>query len=330
MKNRRLVAVMLLGLGGLLLAGVLWRAPAQAGAALRAGAGPGPTGGAAGALWESAPLTETQIYLALVAAPGRLYFPVMMNPQPTPTPTPLPGPDIVDEILIPAGAFQMGCDISNVAEESCPPSQRPVHTVRLDAYYIDKYEVTNARYKACVDAGGCTPPWRRDSYRRRFYYGNPVYDNYPVMRVDWYQAAAFCTWAGKQLPSEAQWERAARGDQDTRKYPWGNEPPNYNLLNYNNHLGDTVAVGSYPAGASPFGVMDMAGNVWEWVNDWYAGDYYRSSPADNPPGPDRGSNRVRRGGSWLNRANDMRVSERSSKLPTHWPSAIGFRCVRPQ
>ena len=348
--TNRFAAFVLIVLSGLLLAGVLVFALEQKGLAQRelesALAQHGvnemvakglmgsavTVNGVEAAIRESRQLTESQVYLALVAAPGTLYLPLMMNPEPTPTPlpTPPPSPDIVEEILIPAGEFRMGCDVNNTAEERCPASQQPVHTVYLDAYFIDKYEVTNTRYAACVEAGGCTPPWQYNSYTRRFYYGNPIYDNYPVIRVDWYQAAAFCAWAGKRLPSEAEWERAARGDSDTRKYPWGNDEPDSTLLNYNANLGDTSEVGSYPDGSSPDGLMDMAGNVWEWINDRYAGDYYEMSPAANPPGPDMGRHRVRRGGSWLNKADDMRVSQRSNKPPEHWLSAIGIRCVRTQ
>ncbi len=264
-------------------------------------------------------LTQSQTYAPIIA--------FVQAPTPVPLPTPPPSPDQTEEILIPAGEFQMGCDMSNPIE-TCSPNQKPLHAVYLDAYFIDKYEVTNARYKACVEAGGCTPPWQNNSYTRSHYYGNPEFDNYPVIRVDWYQAAAFCTWGGKRLPTEAEWERAARGNQDTRKFPWGNLPADDTLLNYNNRLHDTDAVGSYPGGASPDGLMDMAGNVWEWVNDWYAGAYYKSSPLENPPGPLTGEYRVRRGGSWLNKESDMRVAERSLKPPEHWPSAIGIRCVR--
>ena len=235
--------------------------------------------------------------------------------------------DITEEVFIPAGTLQMGCEYPL---ELCSNNERPLHTVYLDAYYIDKYEVTNARYKACVDAGRCGSPGESSSYSRPSYYDNPTYANYPfINNVSWHLANEFCTWAGKRLPTEAEWEKAARGSSDTRKYPWGNTEPDSTLLNYDWNIGDTTEVGSYPAGASPYGVMDMAGNVWEWVNDWYQPNYYSVSPGSNPQGPDAGDYRVLRGGAWDQRpAFRFRSAFRYGIHPEITYSGYGFRCVR--
>jgi formylglycine-generating enzyme required for sulfatase activity len=261
-------------------------------------------------------------------SPNRLLY-NLLGPAPTPTPTPTPVFNTAEEILIPAGSFQMGCDSSNSAE-SCNGDERPLHTVTLDGYYIDKYEVTNARYKACVDAGGCTAP-RSNSHSRSPYYGTSTYADYPVVTVNWHQASTFCAWVGKRLPTEAEWEKAARGSSGTRKYPWGNEAPDCGRSNYNSSCvgGDTSRVGAYPSGASPYGVMDMAGNVWEWVNDWYGASYYSTSPSVNPQGPATGTKRVLRGGSWYIYFSIVRSAYRYSDVSGYWSYDGGFRCVRP-
>jgi len=209
-------------------------------------------------------------------------------------------------------------------------NERPIHTVYLDAFWIDQYEVTNKQYQACVDAGTCEPPSSSNSYTHPSYYGNSEFDNYPVLYVNWDKANRYCeVWAGGDLPTEAQWEKAARGTDD-RVYPWGNNAPNDNLLNYNSNVGDTTEVGKYLSGKSPYGAYDMAGNVWEWVNDYYQSDYYAllGDSASNPVGPESGDKRVLRGGSWYGYSDYVRSADRVRLDPTSADVNLGFRCSR--
>ena len=222
--------------------------------------------------------------------------------------------DGMEMVYVPAGSFIMG---GNGWSE---------HEVNLDGYWIDKYEVTNSQYAQCVAAGDCAAPGYRKSSIRGSYYGNSEYDDYPVIYVSWYDARDYCQWAGGELPTEAQWEKAARGT-DGRRYPWGNEPPNSTLSNYDRNVGDTKAVGSYPKGVSPYGAMDMAGNVYEWVNDWYSASYYSVSPVNNPPGPTTGTYKVFRGGSWQSFVDSLHSASRSYQNPGYRFESFGFRCA---
>ncbi|MDY6877878.1 MAG: formylglycine-generating enzyme family protein [Chloroflexota bacterium] len=273
---------------------------------------------------------------------------------PGPAATPVPEEDEVETavrvtdgremVLIPAGEFQMGCDDS-IPNENCYSEEQPLHTVYLDAYAIDKYEVTNAQYIKFLNAmgnqeeGGHTwldadAPTVHIHESVGVWQADAGYEDHPVVEVTWYGAAAYCEWVGGRLPTEAEWEYAARGSSDTRIYPWGNEEPDCSRLNYHDDtarcVGDTTPVGSYPSGASPYGVLDMAGNVWEWVNDWYQSDYYAVSPYSNPPGPDSGTFKILRGGGWLYDWNLVRVAYRGCPSPgyPHFSNLyLGFRCV---
>ena len=233
--------------------------------------------------------------------------------------------------FVSAGKFTMGSD-----EAISPKQERPAHAVYLDAFYIDKYEVTNKLYKACVDAGICQPPLGFNSFTRSSYYDNPEFDNYPVIAVGWNMAKTYCEWRGAQLPTEAQWEKAARGNHE-RTYPWG-EGISCDKANYwpkdEACIGDTMEVGAYEGNISPYGVYDMAGNVMEWVADWYSDTYYSDSPASNPLGPASGSGeeRVFRGGSWMSNDQGLRTTSRHwiwngfGHVP-YYSQELGFRCA---
>jgi formylglycine-generating enzyme required for sulfatase activity len=259
---------------------------------------------------------------------GSVYLPLIVAS------VPVPPMDTAEEVFIPAGSFQMGCDINNIAENGCniyewQVNELPLHSVTLDAYFIDRYPVTNGRYQACVEAGICTLPLQTDSYSRADYYFNSLYVDFPVIHVTWFQAVAFCESTGRRLPTEAEWEKAARGSADTRKYPWGNSVPTCEVVNFSGEcVGDTSRIGTNPAGVSPYNVMDMSGNVLQWVNDWYRGDYYSVSPPNNPAGPDDSWGRGLRGGAWTHDEFGIRAAYRTLAGPDSAGHERGFRCAR--
>jgi formylglycine-generating enzyme required for sulfatase activity len=247
--------------------------------------------------------------------------------------------DGAELIFVPSGEFTMGMD-PDLDPNQFWGAEAPSHKVYLNSYYIYRTEVTNAMYQACVAAKACPRPEANNSRTRENYFENPEYSNHPVILVSWIGALSYCQWADARLPTEAEWEKAARGE-DGRYFPWGNDPLTGSLANFCDEtcpasekefeLGDgyqdTAPVGSYPAGASPYGALDMAGNVWEWASDFFDPDYYRSSPSENPLGPGSGSRRVIRGGSWFNPASGIRTVARASEKPDMALDTIGFRCV---
>jgi len=262
-------------------------------------------------------------------------------------------------VYVPAGEFTMG---SAGSDGDADDDEKPQHKVYLDAYWIDRTEVTNAMFAQFVAAAG----YKTDAEKAgKGYVFNPTskgweetagadwqhprgpgsdlagLDAHPVVQVSWNDAAAYCAWAGRRLPTEAEWEKAARGT-DGRKFPWGNQTVAGDLLNFADRNLDvdwadknvddgyqfTAPVGSYPKGASPYGALDMAGNVWEWAADWYDEKYYASSPVASPKGPDTGQYRVLRGGSWDYDQRFVRAASRNRNDPENRNDLIGFRCAR--
>jgi len=243
-------------------------------------------------------------------------------------PETLVGEDGMVLIYIPPGEFQMGCDDNYYSKFFCDSNEEPLHSVYLDGYYIDKFEVTNSQYAKCVSAGACIALDNLGSYKRDSYYDNPQFSNYPVTHVSWYDANNYCEWVGRRLPTEAEWEKAGRGAQ-LQDYSWGNADPNCGLANINGCVKDTSFVGSTPDGASPYGVMDLVGNVREWVNDWYSESYYTISPYENPQGPDSGEYKILRGSAWIDFGYELRLVFRDPINPNsrNWNNYSGFRCA---
>ena len=236
--------------------------------------------------------------------------------------------DDVEMVLIPTGEFEMGSNDG-------PDNEKPVHTVFVDAFYIDKYEVTNAKYRKFIQFRGHAEPeyWNNSKYNQ---------PNQPVIGVTWYDAMAYAQWAGKRLPTEAEWEKAARGGLKGKRYPWGDnishDDANYLGTGGRDTWAITAPVGSFPPNG--YGIYDMAGNVWEWCMDEYQADFYSKSPrtSTNPiagesilyiikNSTDVKSRRVLRGGSWLFLNYRGRVANRLRYDPDIWYATFGFRCV---
>jgi formylglycine-generating enzyme required for sulfatase activity len=249
--------------------------------------------------------------------------------------------DHMEQVYVPAGEFTMGADdpdAKTTIEGGVAYPENPVHTVTLDGFWIDKYEVTTGQYAQCVAAGACEPPWSPGSEVVTRYYGEPEYSNYPVIWVNWYLAGTYCSWAGRRLPTEAEWEKAARG-ADARKYPWGNDPVTGERANYcdvdcprsyadwsqNDGYPGPAPVGSYPAGASPYGAMDMAGNVWEWTSTLLKDYPYEATDGREDPTVD--GHRVWRGGPYSNSWWWMRSSLRYHAVQWYRWFNLGFRCA---
>ena len=238
----------------------------------------------------------------------------------------------LDMVLIPAGEFLM-------SSTDGEPYEKPIHKVYLDAYYIDKYEVTNEKFCQFLNEKGNQEedefPWlnMRSNYclieytTDGKYQPKPDYENYPVVMVTWYGARAYTEWAGKRLLTEAEWEKAAKGGLVEKKYPWADNSIDPSKANYGRNIGRTTPVGSYPP--NNYGLYDMAGNVWEWCSDWYDENYYENSPSENPLGPSEGSLRVNRSGSWFHAGEYCTSASRYFNHPVYCHFFVGFRLVRP-
>jgi formylglycine-generating enzyme required for sulfatase activity len=221
-------------------------------------------------------------------------------------------------LTVPAGEFWMGSETY--------PSEKPLHRVIVPEFHIAP--VTNAQYQLYVQANGATPPEHWED-------GQPPKDKlaHPVVNVSWDDARQYCEWlsqvTGKtvRLPTEAEWEKAARGNKDQREYPWGDDFDVMKCNSFELDLRDTTPVGIFLGGKSPFGCLDMSGNVWEWVHDWYAEDYYRQGPGRDLRGPRSGESRAVRGGSWNNEPRNLRVSNRNRNDPGNRNDNLGFRCA---
>jgi formylglycine-generating enzyme required for sulfatase activity len=249
-------------------------------------------------------------------------------------------------VFVPAGKFLMGTDKNFAFPED---DEMPQRRVEMNGFWIDQFEVSNQRYARCVEQGACTPPTAFGGKDREDYYQNRDYQEFPVIHVSWEQANQYCRWVGRRLPTEAEWEKAARGTTG-QVYPWGwvgssigsqgvranycdaNCSYEYRDEQVDDGFDETAPSESFQAGASPYGALHMAGNVWEWVADWYEADYYQNAPGENPTGPRTGTLKVIRGGSWMDQAwlgtiFGLRAANRAAHEPQSGEFYLGFRCA---
>ena len=290
----------------------------------------------------SSPLSNTLVSTSTVTPLPVATFTLTVTPSPEPTqPTFLTEMNTKDQavlVFVPSGKFIMGSNPE--ADPYFWGAESPQHEVTLSEYWIYQTEVTNAMYQQCAAEKACPIPSQKKSRSVEDYYGNAQYGNFPVIYVNWVSAQAYCKWAGGRLPTEAEWEKAARGDQDTRLFPWGSTPALVSQANFcdkgcaqthaerdkDDGYPDTAPVGSYPEGISPYGALDMAGNVWEWVFDWFQ-PTYSSAPVTNPVGPASSKYRTIRGGAWSNPSAGVRLVQRDGVRPDLSLDTLGFRCV---
>ena len=226
--------------------------------------------------------------------------------------------DNMIQVYVPAGEFEMGSEDRNSDEE-------PVHSVYLDAFWMDQTEVTNAMYNECVDASVCEQPDNKTNI------GVGEFANHPIVYVNWFDAQSYCEWTGRRLPTEAEWEKAARGNLERKDYPWGNQPPLCTLgvsngAQYQDCVNETIQVKSFDVNG--YLLYDMAGNVWEWVADWYDKEYFSNSPISNPQGPESGVYKILRGGSWTDQVVDLYSANRFKDIPDYAWGYYGFRCAQ--
>ncbi len=295
--------------------------------------------------------------LALVATFGCTTAPRVAIPTPVPAQVgdekvrPVDGARMV---FVPTGQFTMGSDryMARYAERLCEASsgalavatcqpaafrdEQPAHTVSLDAFWLDRTEVTNSQYQRCVEAGACDPPALSSSFSRPKYFGEPAFAAYPVVNLTWQMASKYCAWAGARLPTEAEWEYAARGPEN-RIFAWGNDFDRTKLnycdascpllsdKTYDDGYPDSAPVGSFPAGASWVHALDLTGNVREWVADWLG--KYPSESSANPAGPASGDLKITRGGAWYDTPDDVRAANRGGESLEYYRDNLGFRCA---